>query len=309
MGFTTLRDTGDYGWVVVALRDAINSGQVEGPRIFSAGNMITCTGSAHDGLPLWLQRTDDILNTADGVVEIRQAVRRQVKMQTDWIKIVATGGATRFNNPQNFSEEEIHTLVAEAHMKGKPVVAHAIFVPGALAAARAGVQTIEHCQFMTEEIADIMVEKGIAFTPTLSVGEAIMAHGKEWGFAPEVMARVTPVFYAARNAIKLAIAKGVTVGVGTDVGFGPCPHGSNATELEWLCKNGMTPMKAIVAATQVNATTLGLGDRLGTIEPGKWADIIAVRGDPLTDIALLQKRENIALVIKAGEVMASRLQG
>jgi imidazolonepropionase-like amidohydrolase len=307
MGFTTLRDTGDYGWVVVALRDAINSGVVEGPRIFSAGNMITCTGSAHDGLPLWLQRTDDILNTADGVAEIRQAVRRQVKMQTDWIKIVATGGATRFNNPQNFSDEEIQTLVAEARMKGKPVVAHAIFVPGALAAAKAGVQSIEHCQYMTEEIADLMVEKGIAYTPTLSVGEAIMAHGVERGFLLEVMARVTPVFLAARNAVRLAISKGVRVGVGTDVGFGPSPHGSNATELEWLTRAGMTPMQAIEAATRVNAETLGQGDKLGTIQAGKTADIVVVRGDPLADIALLQAQENIALVLKGGQVAANRL--
>ena len=307
MGFTTLRDVGDVGFLSVALRDTIAMGMVEGPRIVASGQFLTTTGGHADALPCWVKRGDEESNVADGREGVLRAVRRQIKMKTDWVKFFATGGIMDPWDVQEFSDEEIQTLVNEAHDKGRRVCAHCMHPKGTLAAVRAGIDTVEHGSNLTTEIIDLMLKKGTFLIPTIYAPYANVHRGAEYGLPKVYTDRCRPVFESHVKSFQTALKAGVKMALGTDCGYTPCVHGTNAYELELLAKYGMSPMEALLCATKNAAEALGMGDKLGTVEKGKWADLIVIDGDPLKDITVLQKKEKVLLVMKEGTLYRNSL--
>jgi imidazolonepropionase-like amidohydrolase len=308
MGFTTLRDVGDIGYATVALRDAINSGIVDGPRLQASGPYLNTTGGHGNAMPPWLIRTDLLYPVADGVDGVLKAVRQNIKMNTDWIKFTATGGATMNTwDKQQFSEVEMKTLINEAHDKGKPVAGHCVWAKGTLTAVRLGIDTVEHGIDLTEEVVDLMIEKGIYLVPTLYAPVEIGKRGKEFGFSPEQVTAAQRIVERHITSFQMALEAGVNIAMGTDAGYGPPIHGTNAYELELMVENGMRPMQALMAATSTAARLMRIDDKVGTIEEGKLADLVVVDGNPLDDIKILQDKERIALVIKDGTVCVSRI--
>jgi imidazolonepropionase-like amidohydrolase len=309
MGFTTLRDVGDLeggggGYTSVALRDAIDAGIVEGPRILASGPFLTTTSGHADYLPPWLIRTDVKPLVVDGVDECLKAVRQQVKMKTDWIKILATGGIMDSWDKQEFNDDELKVIMDEAHSKGKLVCAHSMHPEGILAAVKAGLDTVEHGTFLTEEIIELMLKKGTYLVPTLYAPWAMVNQGKKFGLAEAYVesCRVN-ILEPHMKSFRMAYEAGVKIAMGTDCGFPSCVHGTNALELELMTKySDMSPMEAIVIATRSSAAALRLEDKVGTIEKGKWADIVVVDGNPLSDIKVLQDKERILLVMKEGKI-------
>jgi imidazolonepropionase-like amidohydrolase len=307
MGFTTLRDVGDVGFLSVALRDAVATGMVEGPRIFASGQFLTTTGGHADALPCWVERGDEEPNVADGREGVLKAVRRQIKMKTDWIKFFATGGIMDPWDVQEFSDEEIQTIVNEAHDKNRRVCAHCMHPKGTLAAVKAGIDTVEHGSNLTEEIIDLMLKKGTFLIPTIYAPYANVHRGPEYGLPKIYTDRCRPVFESHVRSFQTALKAGVKMALGTDCGYTPCVHGTNAFELELLVEYGMSPMNALLSGTRNAAEALGMGDKLGTLEKGKWADLIVIDGDPLKDIRVLQKKEKIVLVMKEGSIYRSSI--
>jgi imidazolonepropionase-like amidohydrolase len=306
-GFTTLRDVGDMGNVAVSVRNAIDSGIVEGPRVISCGQFLTTTGGHVDLMPLWLRRTDEVTNVADGVDGVVQAVRRQWKMKNDWVKFYATGGLMDPEDKQEFTDEEMVALVGEAHSRDMLACAHCMYAKGTLAALKAGLDSVEHGTDLTEEIVDLMVKNGTYLVPTLTAPDVIVTKGLEFGMPRWYIDRMQPHLDSQIRSFKMALQKGVKIATGTDAGFNAILHGANASELQYLVRHGMTPMQAIVAATSSSAALLRKQDELGTIEPGKLADIIVVDGDPLVDIAILQDKAKITLVMKEGSILTNRM--
>jgi imidazolonepropionase-like amidohydrolase len=308
-GFTAVRDVGGPGFANVALRNAVNAGRVPGPRILTAANSIGITGGHCDDngyVPgLFGREPGPLEGIADGPEQIRQAVRLQAKYGADFIKICATGGVLSQGDAvgvQQYDDEELAAVVRTARLLERRVAAHAHGTEGIIAAARAGVNSIEHGSFMTEEAARVMVEHGTWHVPTLMAGYYT---GSPEGVArlPEWAARKGRLAWAAQQrGIRISIAAGVHIALGTDAGV--FPHGLNAKEFELLVTyGGMTPMQAIQAGTLNAATLLGIEQNAGTVAVGKWADLVAVAGDPLADITLLQR---VQFVMKGGEVVVSR---
>lgn len=305
-GFTTVRDLGDNGVNSVALRKAIQQGWIPGPRIFTAGKSIATTGGHADpsnALRGEYRRDpgplEGVINGAD---DARKAVRQRYKDGADLIKLTATGGvlslAANGLNPQ-FTDEELRAVVATARDYNMTVAVHAHGTEGIRRAVLAGVDSIEHGTFMTDELIKLMIEKGTYWVPTLLAGEWVSEKAKEPGYFPElVRPKAAAIGPEIRATFTKAQASGVKIAFGTDTGVSP--HGENAKEFELLVACGMTPMRAIQAATLEAARLLRIDDRLGTIEPEKLADIVAVRGNPLDDIRLLRA---IAFVMKDGVVI------
>lgn len=303
-GFTTVRDLGGTG-VNISLRNAINKGLVEGPRIYTAGKTISITGGHGD--PTNGMREDlfdppgPIEGVADGADACRQAVRQRYKNGADCIKITATGGVLSVAKdgfrPQ-FTEAEIEAVVATAKDFGYTVAAHAHGAEGMKRAVRAGVTSIEHGTLMDEETMDLMIERGTYYVPTITAGRSVADSAQIPGFYPEV---VTPkalfIGPQIQGTFAKAYAKGVKIAFGTDAGV--FSHGLNAKEFEYMVEGGMPPMEAILSATRVPAEMLGISDKLGSLEPGKLADLIAVKEDPTRDISSLQQ---VAFVMKGGTV-------
>lgn len=309
MGFTTLRDLGDIGNLGVALRDSINNGLVEGPRIVAAGPYLSATGGHGDSMPPWLTRTDIVTYSADGVDGVLKAVRQQIKMKTDWVKICATGGASINTwDKQQFNNDELRCIIGEAHAKSRPVAAHCVHAKGTLAAVKEGADTIEHGCNLTEEIVDLMIQKGTFLVPTLFAPSALADRGTEYGFTQAAVETCRTILEPHQKSFRMALDAGVKIAFGTDAGYNPAIHGTNAFEFELLVQNGMTPMGAILAATKNAASALRMGDKMGTIEKGKLADIVVVDGDPLEDIKILQDKNKIALVIKDGSTYVNRIK-
>lgn len=302
-GFTTVREVG--GVISTALRNAIARGWVEGPRIFSAGKSIATTGGHADptnGLNHQLMGDPGPeKGVVNGVDDARKAVRQRYKNGADLIKITATGGvlsvAKNGQNPQ-FTEEEIRAIVETARDYGMHVAAHAHGAEGMKRAIRAGVKSIEHGTLMDDEVIDLMLKYGTYYVPTIIAGKTVAEKAKIDGFFPEV---VRPKAAAIGPKIQATFAKaykaGVKIAFGTDSGVSP--HGQNAKEFQYMVEGGMPAMKAIQAATRVAAELLGVQDRLGTLEKGKTADIVAVPGNPLEDITLMQK---VNFVMKEGVI-------
>src|ERR1700723_1841844 len=300
-GFTTVRNVGASGYTDVALRDAINTGDVPGPRLLVSGPPLSITGGHCDEnlLPFeWHIQADGV---ADGVEAVQHKTREIIKYGAALIKICATGGVlSHGDNPQAspFTLEEMKAIVADAHRLGRKVAAHAHGAQGILWASQAGVDSIEHGSYIDDAAIAEMKKNGTYLVPTLYLMDWFYENAEKIGTPPELIAKGHEVMPAARKNIARAFAAGVKVGFGTDAAV--YPHGLNAHEFAVMVKLGLTPLQAIQAATINDADLLGWFDRVGTIEPGKWADIVAVDGDPLADVTTL---ERVKFVMKGGEVV------
>jgi imidazolonepropionase-like amidohydrolase len=316
MGFTTLRDlgmNGPYGLLVnemCAVRDAINAGIVEGPRMIIAG-FTTMTGSHLDLIqPRAMYRWG--FNTADGPWELRKLARKNLLAGCDVIKTCASGGGgTDKEEPdiRNLTQEELDALVDEAHALHKHAAVHCFTTSAQRMAIRAGADTIEHMVFSDDETIEMIVEAGVPLTPTLShrTDHAIELR-REHGTADFVLRKMKYLQPFCFETFQKMHKAGVNIAMGTDMGFEP-DMGSNAGELEIYVKLGMKPMEAILTATRNAALALKQDRDLGTIEAGKFADLIAVDGDPLRNIRCLQEKKNIQLVMKEGRIYADRRPG
>jgi imidazolonepropionase-like amidohydrolase len=303
-GFTTVRNVGAGGYSDIALRDAIDAGDVPGPRMNTAGPGVGVTGGHFDNsllAPEFHYSSDSI---ADGVPAITAKVREEVKYGADVIKISATGGVlSKGDSPEatQFSDEEIRAAVTEAHRLGRKVAAHAHGAAGIKQAVLAGVDSIEHASFIDEEAIRLMKEKGTYLVPTLYLSDWFIENYQRMRVPEFMVAKAKVVMPAARQNIARAFKAGVKVAFGTDAAV--YPHGMNAREFAVMVKLGLTPMQSIQAATVNAADLLGWSDRVGSIEAGRLADIVAVSGDPLADVTTL---EHITFVMKGGQVVVKR---
>ena len=305
-GFTTVRDVGSAGETCFSLRDAINDGKIVGPRIMSSGESITPTGGHGDGTNSFRQDVfavpGPIQGVADGVDACRQAVRTQVKIGADCIKLTATGGVLSnigAGLEQQFFDDELKAIVETAHLLKKKVAAHAHGVNGINAALRAGVDSIEHGTFLDEESIRLFKEKGAYYVPTITAGRAVLEYAQVPGYyIGAVVRKAEAVGPLIQQAFAKAHKAGVKIAFGTDAGV--FPHGTNAKEFVFMTEAGMSPSDCLVAATINAADLLGLSEQVGTLEKGKAGDFIAVKGDPLADIRVLL---DVPVVVKGGAVV------
>ena len=300
-GFTTARNVGARGFTDVALRDAINAGDVPGPRLLVSGPPLSITGGHCDNnmLPSEYHATSD--GAADGVAAVQHKVRENIKYGADLIKVCATGGVLSLgDNPQHsqYTVEEMKAIVADAHRLGRKVAAHAHGAEGIRWAAEAGVDYIEHGSYIDDAGIAAMKEHGTYLVPTLYLGDWMMENAEQTHMPPPLMAKAREVIPAARKNIAHAFTSGVKVAFGTDAAV--YPHGLNGREFAVMVKLGLTPLQAIQAATVNAADLLGWSGKVGSLEPGAWADVVAVDGDPVKDVTTL---ERVKFVMKAGEVV------
>ena len=301
-GFTTCRDMGPtWPYTDIDLRKAIDEGVVPGPRLMVAGNYVSATGGAGDARQFSIYVDVPIVrNLADGPDEIRKAVRTNLKAGADFIKILATGAVLSKGiqpGAQQYSEAELRAAVEEAARWGRQVAAHAHGGDGIKAAIRAGVHTIDHGSMLDEEAIALLREHHAYYVPTLYTSESISANAN----VPESEKERSREIKAAKDrGFQLAVKSGIPIGFATDAAV--VPHGMNARELAYRVRAGQAPMDAIVSATRIAAEIMGWSDRVGTVEPKKFADLVAVNGDPLRDITEL---ERVTWVIKGGTVYKS----
>lgn len=300
-GFTTIRNVGARDFTDVALRDAVNAGDVPGPRMLVSGPALSITGGHCDNnmLPFEYHATSD--GVADGVAAVQHKVRENIKYGSDLIKVCATGGVLSLgDNPQHsqFTLEEMKAIVADAHRLGRKVAAHAHGAEGIRWAAEAGVDSIEHGSYIDDAGIAAMKEHGTYLVPTLYLGDWMIDNAGLTHLPAPLMAKAQEVIPAARKNIAHAFASGVKVAFGTDAAV--YPHGLNAHEFAVMVRLGLTPLQAIQAATVNAADLLGWSGKVGTLESGAWADIVAVDGDPVKDVTTL---ERVKFVMKGGEVV------
>jgi len=289
-GFTTIRNVGATEFADIALRDAINAGDVPGPRIDASGPALSITGGHCDDnlLPYEWHATE--VGVADGVENVQHKVREVIKYGADVIKICATGGVLSLgDDPQasQFTQEELRAAIADAHRLGRKVAAHAHGAQGILWAAEAGVDSIEHGSYIDDAGIAAMKAHGTYLVPTLYLSDWFLENAPKMNVPPSMLAKGKEVMPAARKNIAHAFASGLKVGFGTDAAV--YPHGLNAHEFAVMVKLGLTPLQAIQAATINDADLLGWSDRIGVIESKHYADIIAVDGDPLEDVTTLER--------------------
>jgi imidazolonepropionase-like amidohydrolase len=300
-GFTTVRNVGASGFADVALRDAINAGDVPGPRILASGPPLGITGGHCDENLLAPEFHFVSEGVANGVPAVMAKVREGIKYGADLIKFCATGGVlSKGDNAEleQYSPEEMQAIIREAHRLGRKVAAHAHGARGIKDAVLAGVDSIEHGSFIDEEDIQLMKQHGTYLVPTLYLGDWLLENYQKLGLTDDMVAKAKLVLPAARQNVARAFREGVKVAFGTDAAV--YPHGLNAHEFAVMVKLGLTPLAAIQAATVNAADLLGWSDQIGTLEPGKYADLIAVEGDPLKDVTTL---ENVKVVLKGGEVV------
>jgi len=300
-GFTTARNVGARGFTDVALRDSINAGDVPGPRLLVSGPPLSITGGHCDNnmLPFEYHAVSD--GAADGIAEVQHKVRENIKYGADLIKVCATGGVLSLgDNPQHsqYTLEEMKAIVADAHRLGRKVAAHAHGAEGIRWAVEAGVDSIEHGSYIDDAGIAAMEEHGTYLVPTLYLGDWMMENVGLTHLPPPLLTKAQEVIPAARRNIAHAFVSGVKVAFGTDAAV--YPHGLNAHEFAVMVKLGLTPLQAIQAATANAADLMGWSGKVGSLEPGAWADIIAVDGDPIKDITTL---ERVKFVMKGGEVV------
>jgi len=285
----------------VALRDAINAGDIPGPRMLVSGPPLGITGGHCDENLLAPEFHSVGGGVADGVAAVQHKVRENIKYGADLIKVCATGGVlSKGDNPQasQFTLEEMKAIVADAHRLGRKVAAHAHGAQGILWASQAGVDSVEHGSYIDDAGIAEMKKNGTYLVPTLYVTDWFLANAEALHIPEEMIGKARVIAPIARQNIARAFAAGVKVGFGTDAAV--YPHGLNAHEFAVMVKVGLTPLQAIQAATINDADLLGWADKVGALEPGKWADIIAVDGDPLQDVTTL---EHVKFVMKAGAVV------
>ncbi|MDB2503696.1 amidohydrolase family protein [Gammaproteobacteria bacterium] len=305
-GFTTVRQVGDSGLIAISLRNLINSGEVVGPRIFTSGKSIATTGGHADPTNGKDSDSYEYPVAEDGVIngpyDAYTAVRQRYKDGADGIKLTVTGGvlsvAKSGDNPQ-FTEEEVIAVVNAAKDYGMWVAVHAHGSEGMKRAVIAGVNSVEHGTFMTEEVMDLMVNKGTYYVPTISAGEFVAEKAKINNYFPEIVRpKAASVGPQIGNTFNKAYRRGVKIAFGTDAGVQP--HGTNWKEFVYMVKFGMPPMETIQSATINTAKLLKIDSILGSIEVGKMADIIAIDGNPIEDINTM---ENVVFVMKEGELI------
>lgn len=301
-GFTTVRDMGPtWPYVDLDLRYAIDKGSIPGPRMQAAGNYVSATGGAGDARQFSIYVDVPIVrNLADGPDEVRKVVRTNLKQGADFIKVLATGAVMSKGIPpgaQQYSDAELAVAVEEAGRWGKFVAAHAHGTEGIKAAIRAGVRTIDHGSMLDDEAARMMLERGTYFAPTLYVGHTILHDNETLNIPAHQVEREKAMQGTQEQAFRIALAHKLPIAFATDAGV--FPHGDNAREFARRVGLGQSPMAAIEGATRIAAEAMGWGDRVGTLQPGRFADLIAVNGDPLGDITAL---ERVHFVMKGGVV-------
>jgi imidazolonepropionase-like amidohydrolase len=307
-GFTTVRDVGTFrAFADVALRDAIEAGWTPGPRMMCAGAYVTVSSGSGDIPPV----APDVVvpkelrfGVADSVDEVRRVVREILHRGADLIKILATGAVlTRGTDPgaPEFSEAELRAAVEEAALYGVHVAAHAHGSEGIKRAARAGVRSIEHGSLIDDEAIAMMAELGTYLVADVYCGDVIAEQGRRQGWPAEILRKNEETTQAQRDGFAKAVAAGVRCAFGTDSGV--YPHGDNAKQLPFMVRFGMTPMQAVQTATTVAAELMGWQDRVGSLEPGMYADVVAVRGDAMADLGALADPD---VVMKGGQVVKRR---
>jgi len=307
-GFTTVRDMGcDWPYTDVALRNAIEAGAVPGPRMLVAGAYVSSTGGAGDALQFspYVQ-VPLVHNLADGPEEITKAVRTNFKNGADFIKILATGAVLSKGIPpgaQQYSDEEIRAAVVEAQRWGRDVAAHAHGSEGIKAAIRAGVHTIDHGSGLDDEaVALLKTHPNTYYVPTLALMSVNLDENRATVFPAAELERMRQLRAMAEAGFRRALAAGLPIGLGTDAPV--IPHGLNAREFRTRVGLGEKPMASLVSATRINAEIIHQQDRIGTVETGKLADLVAVPGNPLNDIKVT---ERVGFVMKGGVVYRSEL--
>ena len=303
-GFTSVRNVGAGGYADVALRDAINDGNIPGPRMLVSGPALGITGGHCDSNLLPPEYADRSDGVADGPWEIRTAVRRNIKYGADLTKFCATGGVLSKGTSvgaQQYTLEEMATIVDETHRRGRKVCAHAHGTEGIKAAIEAGVDSVEHASLIDDEGIRMARERGTVLVMDVYVSTYILEGGEAAGFLPESLEKERMVGQAQRNNFQKAHEAGVKIAFGSDAGV--FPHGIAARQFAYMVQYGMTPMEAIQAATIVASELMGWEADAGAIEAGMYADIIAVREDPIDDVRAL---ENVSFVMKGGSVYVDR---
>jgi imidazolonepropionase-like amidohydrolase len=303
-GFTTVRDCGGSG-VNISLRNAVNAGTVIGPRIFAAGKSLATTGGHADPTNGSKRELMGDPGPKEGVIngpdDARKAVRQRYKDGADFIKITATGGvlsvAKDGSGPQ-FTQEEVNAIVEAAKDYGFHTAAHAHGAEGMKRAVLAGITTIEHGTLMTDEVMELMKQKGTYHVATIIAGRSAAEYAKIKGYYhPLVVPKALEIGSKIQENFGRAYKKGVKMAFGTDAGV--FPHGQNAREFGYMVEGGMPAIEALLAAMQVNANILGMGDKIGSLEAGKLADIVAVDDNPVSNIKTMEK---VTFVMKDGVI-------
>ncbi len=312
-GFTSVRDVGSGPFMAVDLRNSIDSGYIPGPRVVASGPGISITGG-HGDLNNYSPETSVTLfpaernyQIADGPDQVRHVVRAQVKYGVDVIKILATGGVlSKGDSPgaPQFTYEELKVAADEAHMAGRKIAAHAHGAEGIKNAILAGIDSIEHASLATDEDIQLAKQHGTYFDMDIYNDDYLLGKAIEFGLPQENIDKEKMVGRIQRETFQKAVRAGVKMAFGTDAGV--YPHGDNAKQFATMVKFGMTPAQAIRTATQNSADLIGRSKDVGTIEVGKYADIIAVLGDPLQDVTVLQ---SVGFVMKGGTVYKDKLAG
>lgn len=292
-GFTTIREVGAKTELIIALRQAIEEGEILGPRIFASGNYLSITGG-----PSYGKTGAQVI--VDGPLEARKMVRQLISKGVDLIKIMGTcsgGMKANYTDGGTFTDEELEAIISEAHRANKMVAAHAILdTAGIKQLVKAGVDTIEHGAFADDETIRLMAEKGIILVPTIKVWRAFPVPGLE-----ELRKRMLNAY---DHLIQRCLAAGVTIAMGSDESC--MTHGLSSEEIEYMVDAGLTPRQALIAATKHGGMACGMEDKIGTLEPGKFADAIVVEGNPLEDVKILQDESRIRLVVKDGKIVVNR---
>ncbi|ALU42368.1 MULTISPECIES: Xaa-Pro dipeptidase [Pseudoalteromonas] len=305
-GFTSVRNLGAPGYADLALRDAIYDGDVPGPRIFASGPALGITGGHCDNNLFTHEHKVVAAGVADGPWAVRQKVRENIKYGVDVIKFCATGGVLSKGTKvgaQQYSFEEMQALVAEVHLRGLTVAAHAHGTDGIKSAIRAGVDSVEHVSFLDDEAIVLAKKHGTYFSMDIYNTEYILSEGEKAGILPESLDKERKVGGTQRASFTKAVKAGVNMVFGSDGGV--YPHGQNGKQFSRMVKFGMNELQALQAATINSASLLKMQDKLGSLEAGKLADIIAVPGNPLEDIQVM---ETVTLVIKDGKVEVDQRQ-
>jgi len=296
-GITTVRDLGGKDGIDLELKQAIDGGLIKGPRMLAAGRLICMTGG--HGWPIGRE--------ADGPDDVRRAAREQIKAGADIVKFMATGGVlTAAVEPGSaqLTCEEMTAGIEEAHKAGKKTATHAMGSQGILDALHAGIDSIEHGIYLTDEIISFMKKNAVFLVPTIAAMYHIGKMGTAAGIPAWAVEKNNIVAPHHKKSVKKAHKAGVAIAMGTDAGTPFNYHGKNLMEIPLLVQNGLSPMEALIAATRSASQLLGLENIIGTIEPGKIADLVLVKDNPLEDITLLNKSDAIARVMKGGQFIA-----